>query len=72
MEKEKKRILIFSVAYLPFVGGAEVAVKELTDRLTDCYFDLVTVNLDGRQKKLETIGRVNVHRVGISKICKYT
>jgi len=28
-----KRILIFSTAYLPLVGGAEIAVKELTDRL---------------------------------------
>ncbi|MFH1170789.1 MAG: glycosyltransferase family 4 protein [Candidatus Vogelbacteria bacterium] len=28
------RILIFSLAYLPFVGGAEVAVKEITDRLS--------------------------------------
>lgn len=72
INKNKKRILIFSVAYLPFVGGAEVAVKELTDRLTDYDFDLVTVNLDGRQKKFETIGRVNVYRVGVSKIYKYT
>ena len=28
-----KKILIFSTAYLPLVGGAEIAVKELTDRL---------------------------------------
>jgi glycosyltransferase involved in cell wall biosynthesis len=28
------RILIFSLAYFPFVGGAEVAVKEITDRLS--------------------------------------
>lgn len=67
----KKRILIFSVAYLPFIGGAEVAVKELTDRLSDYDFDLVTVNLDGRQKSFEKIGAVNVYRVGSGKLGKY-
>ncbi len=28
-----KRILVFSLAYIPEIGGAEVAVKEITDRL---------------------------------------
>jgi len=32
----KKRILIFSIAYHPFIGGAEVAVKEITQRLQEC------------------------------------
>lgn len=27
------KVLIFSTAYLPFVGGAELAIKEITDRL---------------------------------------
>ena len=67
----KKRILIFSVAYLPFVGGAEVAVKKLTDRLNDLDFDLITVNLDGKQKKFEKNGRVSVYRVGRGVIGKY-
>ena len=31
----KPKILIFSLAYYPFVGGAEVAIKEITDRLGD-------------------------------------
>ena len=39
----KKRILIFSTAYYPFVAGAEVAVKEITDILSsDFEFDLIT------------------------------
>ena len=28
-----KRILIFSLAYVPYAGGAELAIKEITDRL---------------------------------------
>jgi glycosyltransferase involved in cell wall biosynthesis len=59
-----KRILIFSVAYEPFVGGAEVAIKEITARIAEVEFDLVTVNIDGKQKSRERIGNVNIVRVG--------
>ncbi len=57
------KALIFSVAYHPFVGGAEIAVKEITDRISDIEFHMVTVNIDGRQKNQEKIGNVLVHRV---------
>ncbi len=62
----KKRILIFSLAYFPkFVGGAEVAVKEITDRLGDRYdFDMVTLRLDSRLPLKEKIGNVTIYRVG--------
>lgn len=59
-----KRILIFSTAYHPFVGGAEVAVKEITDRIGDCEFDMITLNLDGKQLPMEKIGNVTVYRIG--------
>lgn len=60
----KKRVVIFSLVYYPrFVGGAEVAIKELTDRLGDEYeFDMVT--LRKHAPVFERIGKVNVHRVG--------
>jgi hypothetical protein len=61
----KKRILIFSTAYYPFVGGAEVAVKEITDRLNDAYdFDLITAKLQKDLPNEEKIGSVNVYRLG--------
>ena len=61
-----KRILIFSTAYLPFIGGAEIAVKEITDRLSGEYeFDLITARLDGSLPKVEKIGEVTVYRIGI-------
>ena len=59
-----KRILIFSLAYAPFVGGAEIAVKEITDRIPGCEFDLITLQFDRKLPRQERIGRVNVHRVG--------
>ncbi|MDO8482929.1 MAG: glycosyltransferase family 4 protein [bacterium] len=59
-----KRILIFSLVYYPrFIGGAEVAVKEITDRLGgDFEFDMITLRKTA--PKFERIGNVNVYRVG--------
>lgn len=66
-----KRILIFSLVYYPrFVGGAEVAVKEITDRLGPDSFsaeggpafgwDMVT--LRAGMSRSEKIGNVTIHR----------
>jgi glycosyltransferase involved in cell wall biosynthesis len=66
-----RKVLIFSVAYHPFIGGAEIAVKEITNRLTDIEFHLITVNLDGKQKKEEKVGNVNVYRLGSGKFSKF-
>lgn len=64
----KKGVLIFSLAYVPFVGGAELAVKEITDRITDCEFDLVTLRFNKNWSKFEKIGNVNVYRIGGGKL----
>jgi glycosyltransferase involved in cell wall biosynthesis len=65
MQDDKKRILIFSTAYYPFVGGAEVAIKEITDRLgNDFDFDLITAKLQSNLLDTERVGNVNVYRVG--------
>ncbi len=65
------KVLIISLAYLPFVGGAELAVKEITNWIGDIEFDLVTVNLDGKQPREEKIGNVKIYRVGKGKLSKY-
>ena len=60
-----KRALIFSLAYYPhLVGGAEVAVKEITDRISpnEIEFDMVT--LYAGSSRYERIGNVNIYRVG--------
>ena len=67
--KPKKRILIFSLVYYPrFVGGAEVAIKEITDRIPaeDFEFDMVALRLDSALPKFEKIGNVGIHRVGFA------
>lgn len=60
-----KKVLIFSTAYYPFVAGAEVAIKEITDRISEFQFDLITARLDSKVSKgPERVGNVNVYRVG--------
>lgn len=65
---EKPKILIISMAYLPrFVGGAEVALKELTDRLGDEFeFHMVTLRYDSNLPRVSREGKVLVHRIGPS------
>lgn len=63
-----KRILIFSLAYHPHIGGAEVAVKEITDRIPDIEFDMVTMLMSSADPLEEKIGNVNVYRIKSSKL----
>lgn len=55
--------------YSPFWGGAEVAVKEITDRIApnDMTFDMVTLRVDANLPAVETIGNITVYRVGPTK-----
>ncbi len=57
------KILIFSLAYFPHIGGAEVAIKEITDRIPDAEFHLITLRFNGEPLE-EKVGNVFVHRVG--------
>ena len=60
-----RRVLIFSLSYYPLlIGGAEVAVKEITDRISknEMQFDMITLG-DGRGKREEQIGNVRIFRV---------
>ncbi len=60
----KQRVLIFATTYFPLVGGAEVAVREVTDRLPDFDFDLICARVRPGLASKEKIGNVMVHRVG--------
>ncbi len=65
-----KRVLIFSLAYYPHhIGGAEVAIKEITDRIApeDIQFHMVTLRFDRSLPKVEQVGNVLVHRIGFTK-----
>lgn len=63
-----KKILVFSLAYFPkHVGGAEVAIKEKTDRMPNIEFHMVTLRYDSTLPKVERVGNVLVHRIGFSR-----
>lgn len=64
-----KRVLIFSLAYYPkYVGGAEVAIKEITDRVDPAgiEFHMVTLRFDVSLPKIEQVGNILVHRIGFA------
>lgn len=62
--QSKSKILILSSAYLPYIGGSELAIKNITDRLPDFEFDLITARLDKNTPEYEKLGNVSVFRVG--------
>lgn len=69
---QKKSVLIFSTAYFPLVGGAEVAMKEITDRLPEWDFSLICARIRPGLPDVERVGNVTVYRTGFGKpIDKY-
>ncbi len=67
-----KRALIFSTTYFPLVGGAEVAMKEVTDRIKGWEFDLICARIQPGLPGCEQMGKICVHRVGFgTKFDKY-
>jgi len=65
-ETNKRRVAIFSLVYLPhFVGGAEIALKEITDRMPSDQFDLhlITLRAPGDLAEEEKLGNITVHRI---------
>lgn len=60
------KVLIFSLSYHPLIGGAEVAVKEITDRISpeEMEFEMVTLRFSKAHPKVERIGNITVHRLG--------
>lgn len=65
-----KKVLIFSLNYFPkYVGGAEIAIQEITDRIApeDIEFHMVTLRFDVSLPRVEKIGNVLVHRIGFAR-----
>jgi glycosyltransferase involved in cell wall biosynthesis len=74
-DNQGPKILIFSTAYFPLVGGAEIAVKEITDRIKDFQFDMITAKIRPNLAKFERHGQVNVYRyrvgLGLGSLDKF-
>ena len=64
--REFRTALIYTTAYLPYIGGAELALKEISDRWPDMARVLiVTARLSRAVPRREHIGRAEVIRIGI-------
>ncbi len=64
----KKKILIFSLDYLPgTISGAEAAIQEITERINpeEIEFHMVTLYYDSVVPRTQKIGNVLIHRVGL-------
>ncbi|PIS04800.1 MAG: hypothetical protein COT81_04605 [Candidatus Buchananbacteria bacterium CG10_big_fil_rev_8_21_14_0_10_42_9] len=72
MPVTRRNILIFSLTFYPYVGGAEVAIKEITDRLPHYNWTMITARLDKKNPAEEQMGNIKVIRVGWGgKLDKY-
>ncbi len=71
MNKPPKKILIFSHAYFPkWVGGAEIALREITDRIQPGHFEFHLITLGATELSVEKMGNIFVHRIAL--FGKYT
>lgn len=60
-----RRVAIFTTAYLPLIGGAEIAIAEITKRFSDFHFDIYTARLNRKLPAVEQFGHVTVYRLGL-------
>ena len=64
MIKEKYNIAVFSFAYSPFEGGAEIAVREVMRRLKNFNFSVFTYKFERSWLSKETQDNVEIIRLG--------
>lgn len=57
-------VVVFSTAYFPFLGGAETAIKGITDNIDNFHFIILTSRFNNSISKSEKIGNAIVYRLG--------
>ena len=69
-EKEQKQaVLVFSTSYFPFVGGAEVALREVAKRLSPKFdFFIITSRFKRSLPKIEKVPEGTIVRLGVGNI----
>src|SRR3989338_684666 len=65
IEAQKPRVLVFTTAYAPFIGGAEVAVEQIAKRLKDKFeFFIITSRMRKDLPRREVRDEGTVIRIG--------
>src|SRR3989338_6039226 len=65
MSNKSKRVLVFTTAYRPMIGGSEIALEEIIRRLPDIFFDIITPRHKSEFKVFESGNNFNIHRIGL-------
>ncbi|MDO8669708.1 MAG: glycosyltransferase family 4 protein [Candidatus Buchananbacteria bacterium] len=60
----ESRVLIFTTAYRPLVGGSEIALEEIIRRLPNVFFDILTPRYKTELERIEYFDNGCIHRVG--------
>lgn len=72
MLEKSKRILLFTTAYKPFVGGSEIAIQNIIRRLPGVFFDIITPRHNSKLNRLAQEENSHIYRVGFGwKYDKY-
>lgn len=62
-----KRILVFSFAYYPIEGGAEIALRKITEKLENITFDIVTFCFNKKEHcAIEHNKNITIHRISVT------
>ena len=64
MQKNSNKILLFTTAFRPFIGGSEIAIEEIAKRLPEVDFDIITPRYTRQLSREENFGNMHVHRTG--------
>lgn len=64
MSKKSKRVLLFTTAYKPFVGGSEMAIENISRRLPSIFFDILTPRHTRGLEKTARDRNFCLHRLG--------
>lgn len=65
----KKKIVVFTTSYLPFIGGAEIAVREVARRLYDSYdIYMITARQNRMYPKQEMVPEGTIIRLGFGTV----
>ncbi len=67
ISSRKEGIAVFSLAYAPFVGGAEVAVREIARHVSKTEFIILTKKFDARWPDIENDANISVVRLGAGR-----
>ena len=63
--KENIRVLLFTTAFRPFIGGSELAIENIAKRLPNVFFDILTPRYSLKLPAFERLDNVHIWRIGI-------